>query len=44
MQENIPLKEVFEQLKCTREGLDSSEVQKRLDLFGYNKLEEKKVS
>ncbi|XP_015889470.3 plasma membrane ATPase 1 [Ziziphus jujuba] len=42
--ENIPLEEVFEQLRCTGEGLDSDEVQKRLDLFGYNKLEEKKES
>ncbi|XP_040995377.1 ATPase 11, plasma membrane-type-like [Juglans microcarpa x Juglans regia] len=40
--ENIPLKEVFEHLTCTREGLTSDEVQKRLVLFGYNKLEEKK--
>lgn len=43
VQENIPLEEVFENLKCNREGLASDEVQKRLDLFGYNKLEEKKV-
>ncbi|KAG6677384.1 hypothetical protein I3842_14G023600 [Carya illinoinensis] len=42
--ENIPLKEVFEHLTCTREGLTSDEVQKRLVLFGYNKLEEKKKS
>jgi len=43
MQENIPLEEVFDNLKCTREGLSSEKVQERLDLFGYNKLEEKKV-
>lgn len=42
-QENAPLEEVFQHLKCTREGLNSNEVQERLDLFGYNKLEEKKV-
>ncbi|GLT51569.1 hypothetical protein SLA2020_249700 [Shorea laevis] len=42
--ENIPLEEVFESLKCTREGLSSDEVQERLHLFGYNKLEEKKES
>ncbi|PWA80763.1 H(+)-ATPase 7 [Artemisia annua] len=42
--ENAPLEEVFQHLKCTREGLNSSEVQERLDLFGYNKLEEKKES
>ncbi|KAI5647488.1 hypothetical protein M9H77_33493 [Catharanthus roseus] len=42
--ENIPLEEVFDHLKCTREGLSSDEVQKRLELFGYNKLEEKNES
>ncbi|CAB4269512.1 unnamed protein product [Prunus armeniaca] len=42
--ENVPLKEVFDHLKCTRDGLSSDEVQERLDLFGYNKLEEKKES
>ncbi|KAJ0105271.1 hypothetical protein Patl1_18425 [Pistacia atlantica] len=42
--ENIPIEEVFEKLKCTKEGLNSDEVQARLELFGYNKLEEKKVS
>ncbi|KAF2315425.1 hypothetical protein GH714_039193 [Hevea brasiliensis] len=40
--ENMPLEEVFDQIKCTREGLSSDEVQERLNLFGYNKLEEKK--
>ncbi|KAK4489168.1 hypothetical protein RD792_004962 [Penstemon davidsonii] len=40
--ENIPVEEVFEKLKCTKEGLSSDEVQRRLDLFGHNKLEEKK--
>lgn len=43
-QENIPIKEVFENLKCTEEGLSSAEVEKRLNVFGHNKLEEKKVS
>ncbi|XP_051115030.1 plasma membrane ATPase 1-like [Andrographis paniculata] len=42
--ENIPIEEVFENLKCTEEGLSSVEVQRRLELFGYNKLEEKKES
>ncbi|KAF5938689.1 hypothetical protein HYC85_022948 [Camellia sinensis] len=42
--ENIPIEEVFEKLECTREGLSSDDVQKRLDMFGYNKLEEKKES
>ncbi|XP_059644206.1 plasma membrane ATPase 1-like isoform X2 [Cornus florida] len=40
--ENIPIEEVFEKLKCTKEGLKSHEIQKRLDIFGQNKLEEKK--
>ncbi|KAL5539223.1 hypothetical protein UlMin_044519 [Ulmus minor] len=40
--ENIPLEEVFDHLKCTRDGLNSNEVQKRLEMFGCNKLEEKK--
>lgn len=43
VQENAPLEEVFQHLKCTRKGLNSDGVQERLDLFGYNKLEEKKV-
>nr|CAB3488527.1 unnamed protein product [Digitaria exilis] len=42
--ENIPIEEVFEQLKCTREGLSSSEGAQRLEIFGHNKLEEKKES
>ncbi|KEH17835.1 putative proton-exporting ATPase [Medicago truncatula] len=42
--ENIPIDEVFDNLKCTKEGLTCEEVQERLELFGYNKLEEKKES
>ncbi|KAL5748425.1 hypothetical protein ACOSQ2_025722 [Xanthoceras sorbifolium] len=42
--ENLPIEEVFEKLKCTEEGLSSDEAQKRLDIFGHNKLEEKKES
>ncbi|XP_010928676.1 plasma membrane ATPase [Elaeis guineensis] len=42
--ENIPIEEVFQQLKCTREGLTSDEGAHRLQLFGPNKLEEKKES
>ncbi|MBA0563781.1 hypothetical protein Golob_008745, partial [Gossypium lobatum] len=41
-EENIPIEEVLEKLKCTKEGLTTDEVQQRLELFGYNKLEEKK--
>ncbi|CAI0427854.1 unnamed protein product [Linum tenue] len=42
--EKIPLEEVFEQLKCSREGLSSEEGANRLQIFGPNKLEEKKES
>jgi len=37
------VEEVFEQLKCSRQGLTSEEGQKRLQIFGPNKLEEKKA-
>lgn len=40
VQENIPVDEVFQQLKCTKEGLSSDEGEKRLQIFGPNKLEE----
>ncbi|KAB2025021.1 hypothetical protein ES319_D06G125200v1 [Gossypium barbadense] len=42
--ERIPIEEVFEQLKCTREGLSTEEGNNRLQVFGPNKLEEKKES
>ncbi|KAG7972565.1 hypothetical protein I3843_07G190500 [Carya illinoinensis] len=42
--EKIPIEEVFEQLKCTREGLSQAEGESRLLIFGPNKLEEKKES
>ncbi|KAK1275439.1 Plasma membrane ATPase 4 [Acorus gramineus] len=42
--ERIPIEEVFEQLKCTKEGLTSDEGASRLQIFGPNKLEEKKES
>ncbi|XP_071915205.1 plasma membrane ATPase 1-like isoform X1 [Coffea arabica] len=42
--ENIPLEEVFENLRCTKEGLSSEDAQRRLQIFGYNKLEEKEES
>ncbi|KAL0337817.1 UNVERIFIED_CONTAM: Plasma membrane ATPase 4 [Sesamum calycinum] len=42
--EKVPIEEVFEQLKCTREGLSSSEGANRIQIFGPNKLEEKKES
>ncbi|XP_065878927.1 uncharacterized protein [Euphorbia lathyris] len=43
-QERIPVEEVFVQLNCNKEGLSYDEGQKRLHLFGTNKLEEKKES
>ncbi|XP_074556625.1 plasma membrane ATPase-like isoform X2 [Curcuma longa] len=42
--EKIPMEEVFEQLKCTKEGLSSEEGANRIQLFGPNMLEEKKES
>ncbi|KAM7511624.1 hypothetical protein LguiB_010499 [Lonicera macranthoides] len=42
--ERIPVEEVFEHLKCTKEGLSSEEGAQRLQIFGPNKLEEKKES
>ncbi|KAK8450771.1 hypothetical protein SEVIR_6G090200v4 [Setaria viridis] len=42
--ENIPVEEVFQTLKCTNKGLSSEEAQARIDVFGPNKLEEKKES
>jgi hypothetical protein len=42
-QENIPIEEVFEQLRCTKEGLTTDEGNNRLAIFGSNKLEEKVV-
>ncbi|KAI3929279.1 hypothetical protein MKX01_006515 [Papaver californicum] len=42
--ERIPMDEVFEQLKCSKEGLTTEEGANRLEIFGPNKLEEKKES
>ncbi|KAG0467244.1 hypothetical protein HPP92_018824 [Vanilla planifolia] len=42
--ENIPIEEVFEQLRCGREGLTTAAAQERLSIFGPNKLEEKEES
>ncbi|CAA2984366.1 ATPase 8, plasma membrane-type [Olea europaea subsp. europaea] len=44
LQEKIPVEEVFKQLKCTRDGLTSDDGATRLQIFGPNKLEEKKES
>ncbi|KAK7265244.1 hypothetical protein RJT34_32861 [Clitoria ternatea] len=42
--ERIPVEEVFQKLKCSRDGLSSDEGANRLQIFGPNKLEEKKES
>ena len=42
-QENIPIEEVFENLRCSRDGLTTEAAEERLTIFGHNKLEEKKV-
>ncbi|KAL1553867.1 Plasma membrane ATPase 4 [Salvia divinorum] len=42
--EKVPIEEVFQQLKCDRDGLSSTEGENRVLIFGLNKLEEKKES
>ncbi|CAL5199749.1 unnamed protein product [Lathyrus oleraceus] len=42
--ERIPVDDVFRELNCTKEGLTNEEGQKRLTVFGPNKLEEKSES
>lgn len=42
-QERIPLEEVFEQLRTSRGGLSAEDAEARLQIFGPNKLEERKV-
>jgi hypothetical protein len=44
MQESLPLEEVLEQLNTSRGGLSSSDAAERLELFGANRLQEKRVS
>lgn len=43
VQEHIPIDEVFQQLRCNKEGLTDEEGEARLKIFGHNKLEEKSV-
>lgn len=43
VQESIPIEEVFENLRCSKDGLTSSGAAERLTIFGHNKLEEVKV-
>ncbi|CDO97774.1 unnamed protein product [Coffea canephora] len=40
--EHIPLEEVFEQLRTSQAGLSSEDAEVRLQIFGPNKLEEKR--
>ncbi|KAG7560047.1 Cation-transporting P-type ATPase N-terminal [Arabidopsis thaliana x Arabidopsis arenosa] len=42
--ENVPIEEVFESLRSSKEGLTTQAADDRLALFGHNKLEEKKES
>ncbi|XP_039033863.1 ATPase 9, plasma membrane-type-like [Hibiscus syriacus] len=42
--ERIPVEEMFQKLKCSRDGLSSEEGEKRLHIFGPNKLEGKQES
>ncbi|KAK1267076.1 Plasma membrane ATPase 1 [Acorus gramineus] len=42
--ENIPIEEVFDNLRCSKDGLTTEAAQERLTIFGHNKLEEKKES
>nr|WNE31611.1 AHA8 [Hordeum vulgare] len=42
--EHIPVDEVFEHLRCTKEGLTTEAAQQRVEIFGLNKLEEKNES
>uniref|UniRef100_A0A453H3Q1 Plasma membrane ATPase n=1 Tax=Aegilops tauschii subsp. strangulata TaxID=200361 RepID=A0A453H3Q1_AEGTS len=42
--EHIPIDEVFENLRCSHQGLTSEQAQQRLQIFGPNKLEEKEES
>lgn len=43
-QEHLPLEEVFEQLRTSQAGLSSEDAEVRLQIFGPNKLEEKRAS
>lgn len=37
------MEEVFQTLRCTPQGLTTEDAERRLQIFGHNKLEEKKV-
>jgi H+-transporting ATPase len=40
----VPLGDVFQKLDTSRAGLSSADAAQRLELFGANRLEEKRVS
>lgn len=42
--ENIPIEEVFQNLRCNANGLATEAANERLAIFGHNKLEEKEES
>ncbi|EOA22158.1 hypothetical protein CARUB_v10002726mg, partial [Capsella rubella] len=42
--EHIPIEDVFKHLECSREGLSEAEVEKRLEIFGPNKIEDNNES
>ncbi|KAJ9683592.1 hypothetical protein PVL29_019242 [Vitis rotundifolia] len=42
--ENIPIEEVFQNLRCDANGLTTEAANERLAIFGHNKLEEKEES
>lgn len=43
LQETIPMEEVYENLRCSKNGLTSEDARRRLEIYGHNKLEEKTV-
>ncbi|KAG6551256.1 hypothetical protein Mapa_007182 [Marchantia paleacea] len=42
--QDVRMEDVFERLTCTTSGLSTEEAVRRIDIFGYNKLEEKHES
>lgn len=40
--EHVVMEEVFQLLQCTDQGLSDEEAHNRIEIFGPNKLEEKK--
>ncbi len=39
---NLPIEEVLKKVQSSKKGLSDGEARKRLDLFGYNRLEQRK--